>query len=747
MRIIIIEKLALGLINNTLFIGLIIFLIAFCSITTINAYCAQEAGSKQMKHSNRLKDEKSPYLLQHADNPVDWYPWGEEAFEKARKENKPILLSIGYSTCHWCHVMEHESFEDEEVAKLMNETFISIKVDREERPDIDNIYMAVCQLMSKAGCGWPLNVIMTPDKKPFFAGTYIPKESRYGRMGMMEFIPKVKGLWESDRENVLQSADAVTDALKKATDVSQNTQGKDLSTKTLDTAYNQLLRNFDETNGGFGTRPKFPTPHNHLFLLRYWKRTADPLALQMVEKTLKEMRLGGIYDHVGFGFHRYSTDQNWLLPHFEKMLYDQAMLVMSYTELYQATGKKEYENTAREILTYVLRDMTSDEGGFYSAEDADSEGEEGKFYVWTEEELKETLGKEDAELIIKTFNTTKPGNFTEEAGGHQTGANLLHLKKPLREIAISYEVSEAEFSGKIEKARNILFNEREKRIHPYKDDKILTDWNGLMIAALAMSGRVFNEPKYTEAAEKAANFILKDMRDPQGKLLHRYRQGEAGITANVDDYAFMIWGLLELYESTFDIEYLKAALSLQSDMDKGFWDDKNGGYYFTSNDAEELISRQKEIYDGAIPSGNSVAGVNLLKFSRITGDVEYEQKAAKLGKAFSETIESGPMAYTLFMTGLDLGLGPSYEVVIVGNPDNDDTKAMIEALRKTYSPNKVVLLRENSDDAEITGIAEFTKAQLSMEGKATAYVCLNHVCNLPTTDVNKMIKLLTPEKS
>jgi len=728
-------------------IGLITLLILPCLFFANLTNWAQASGSNQMKHSNRLKDEKSPYLLQHADNPVDWYPWGEEAFEKAKRENKPILLSIGYSTCHWCHVMEHESFEDEEVAKLMNDTFVSIKVDREERPDIDNIYMTVCQIMSKGSCGWPLNVIMTPDKKPFFAATYIPKESRYGRLGMIEFIPKVKEAWEKDKENILNSAEAVTEAVKKATDVSQNTESKDLSTKTLDTAYNQLLRNFDEENGGFGKSPKFPTPHNHLFLLRYWKRTGDKQALEMVEKTLQEMRLGGMYDHVGFGFHRYSTDPSWLLPHFEKMLYDQAMLAMAYTEAYQATGKKEYEKTAREILTYVLRDMTSPEGGFYSAEDADSEGEEGKFYVWTEGELKETLGDKDAELIITNFNTSKSGNFTEEAGGHQSGANILHLKKPLSETAPSYEISEEEFSERIEKTRVTLFNEREKRIHPYKDDKILTDWNGLMIAAFSMAGRTFNDPEYTKAASKAANFLLKDLRDSNGKLLHRFRNGHAGITANIDDYAFLIWGLLELYESTFDVAYLKAALALQDNLDKGFWDNKYGGYYFTSNDAEELISRQKEIYDGAIPSGNSVAGLNLLKLSRITGNVEYEKKADQLGKAFSETISSGPMAYTLFMMGLDFGLGPSYEVVIVGDPEAENTKSMIEAIRKSYSPSKVVLLRGKEENAEIIEFADFTKAQSSIDGKATAYVCLNHVCNLPTTDVNKMLELLSPDNS
>lgn len=738
------KRLAIASRNNTFLILITTFLIIISFLAVNYTNWAHASGSKKMKHSNRLKDEQSPYLLQHADNPVDWYPWGEEAFEKARKENKPILLSIGYSTCHWCHVMEHESFEDEDVAKLMNETFVSIKVDREERPDIDNIYMTVCQMMSKGGCGWPLNIIMTPDKKPFFAATYIPKESRYGRLGMIEFVPKVKEAWEKDNENILKSADTITEAVKKATDVSQNTQAIDLSTKTLDTAYNQLLRNFDEQNGGFGRSPKFPTPHNHLFLLRYWKRTNDQQALDMVEKTLQQMRLGGVYDHIGFGFHRYSTDPNWLLPHFEKMLYDQAMLVLAYTEVFQATGKKEYETTAREILTYVLRDMTSTEGGFYSAEDADSEGEEGKFYVWTEEELKETLGDKDAELIITTFNTSKSGNFTEEAGGHQTGANILHLKKSFSEIAPSFDISEKEFTEKIEKARATLFKEREKRIHPYKDDKILTDWNGLMIAALSMAGRVFNDTKYTDAAGKAANFLLSEMKDKNGNLLHRYRQGEAGIGANVDDHAFFIWGLLELYESTFDINYLKAALSLQERLDKGFWDDKNGGYYFTSNDAEKLISRQKEIYDGAIPSGNSVAGLNLLKLARITGNIEYEKKASQLGKAFSETIESGPMAYTLFMIGLDFGLGPSYEVVIVGDPEAQDTKAMIDAVRKNYNPSKVVLTK-GTDSDEIIEIAGFTKSQSSIDGKATAYVCLNQICNLPTTNMNKMLELLSPK--
>lgn len=700
-----------------------------------------------MNKQNRLKDEKSPYLLQHADNPVDWYPWGEEAFEKARKEGKPILLSIGYSTCHWCHVMEHESFEDEDVAKLMNETFVSIKVDREERPDIDNIYMTVCQMLSKGGCGWPLNVVMTPDKKPFFAATYIPKESRFGRAGMMELVPRIKQIWEEDRDKVLESAEKITDAVAKATDITESGERKELSVSTLGVGYSQLLGRFDEENGGFGTAPKFPTPHNQLFLLRYWKRSGDEQALQMVEKTLKEMRQGGVYDHVGFGFHRYSTDPGWLVPHFEKMLYDQALIAMAYIEAYQATENEEYADTAGEIFTYVLRDMTSEEGGFYSAEDADSEGEEGKFYVWEEEEIINILGKEDAEVIINTYNVTKEGNFSEEASGEKTGANILHLQKPIPEIAESYGISTEEFQKKLELSREKLFDVREKRIHPYKDDKILTDWNGLMIAAMAKGGRAMGRPEYTEAAKKSADFILGTMRRPDGTLMHRYRGGEAGIEGTLDDYAFLIWGLLELYESTFEIKYLREAIELQEVMIKNFWDEETGGFYFTSDDAEKLITRQKEIYDGAVPSGNSVGMLNLLKIGRITGNTEYDKKAQELGSAFSPAIVQAPMAYTQFLSGLDFGIGPSFEVVVVGDPGKEDTKAMLGALHKHYSPSKVVLLREPGGGAEIISIAEFTKGQAQIEDKATAYVCLNYVCKLPTTDVGKMLELMTADKS
>jgi len=713
--------------------GLIIFLANEVTMS-------QEPESKTVeKHYNRLIFEKSPYLLQHADNPVDWYPWGPEAFEKARKENKPIFLSIGYSTCHWCHVMEHESFEDPEVARLMNEVFVSIKVDREERPDIDNVYMMVSQMMTGSG-GWPLTIIMTPDKKPFFAATYIPKENRFGRIGMLELIPRIKEIWATRRGEALSSADQITFALRQ---VSQDAPGEELDEATLKLAYEQLAKRFDEQHSGFGSAPKFPTPHNLLFLLRYWKRTNNEKALEMVEKTLQGMRRGGIYDHIGFGFHRYSTDSEWLLPHFEKMLYDQAMLAMAYTEAYQATGKEEYRKTAREIFTYVLRDMTAPEGGFYSAEDADSEGEEGKFYLWTEEEIRQVLGSEEADLILKVFNIEKNGNFMEQATGKRAGANILHLRKSLTEIASELKMSEQDLQKHLETARQKLFTYREKRIHPHKDDKILTDWNGLMIAAFAKGARVFDEPRYAEAAKATVDFILKNMRKSDGRLLHRYRDGQAALPAQVDDYAFLIWGMLELYETIFEVRYLQTALDLNRDLMKHFWDDNNGGFYFVADDGENLLVRQKEIYDGAIPSGNSLAMLNLLRLGRITANYDFEEKAARIGRAFSRNVKQSPSAYTQLMVAVDFGVGPSYEVVIAGNSQAEDTKEMLKAIRTQFIPNKVVILRPTEQESpDIDRLAEFTKSQASIDGRATAYVCLNYNCKFPTTDITKMLDLL-----
>ncbi len=711
------------------------------ALTPLASAATAPPGEKS-QHTNRLIHEKSPYLLQHAHNPVDWYPWGEEAFAKAKKENKPIFLSIGYSTCHWCHVMERESFEDPQVAKLMNGAFVAIKVDREERPDIDNVYMTVSQLLTGSG-GWPLTILMTPDKKPFFAGTYIPKESRFGQTGMLELIPQVKKLWDTQHDKIAQSADKITAALQQA---STGAAGGDLDKSTLSAAYRQLAGSFDAQNGGFGTRPKFPTPHQLLFLLRYWKRSGDDKALTMVEKTLHAMRQGGIYDHVGFGFHRYSTDAEWLVPHFEKMLYDQALLAMAYTEAFQATGKAEYRQTAREILTYVLRDMTSPEGGFYSAEDADSEGIEGKFYLWTEPEIRRALGS-DAELFIKAYGIEKGGNFEGEASGQQSGSNILHRTAALSQIAAASKLAVPDVAKRIEAARQKLFAVREKRVHPHKDDKILADWNGLMIAALAKAGRAFDEPRYTAAAQRAADFILQKLHKDD-RLLHRYRDGEAAITAHLDDYTFLVWGLLELYEADFEVRRLQTALDLNRHMIAHFWDEKSGGFYLTANDSEELLTRSKEIYDGAVPSGNSVAMWNLLRLSRMTGQVDLEAKAARLQRAFSSGIGQAPASYTQLLVALDFAIGPSYEVVIAGNSHAPDTKAMLRVLNTRFLPNKVVLLRPTEQAAPpITQLATFTQSQTGLKNKATAYVCLKGACRLPTSDINQMLSLLSAKQN
>ena len=692
---------------------------------------------------NRLVFEKSPYLLQHAANPVNWFPWGEEAFTTAREEDKPIFLSIGYSTCHWCHVMESESFEDPQVAVLLNETFVPIKVDREERPDIDQVYMAVCQAMTGTG-GWPLTVILTPDKKPFFTGTYFPKQSRFGRTGLMELIPKINELWENKRDELLESADQIVGFLQQNT---SSTLGSELEEILLDTAYLQLSDRFDKDQGGFGSAPKFPSAHNITYLLRYWHHTGEKSALEMVEVTLQKMRLGGIFDQVGFGFHRYSTDSTWLLPHFEKMLYDQAMLVMAYTEAFQATGKGEYAQTAREIIDYVLRDMTSPDGGFYSAEDADSEGEEGLFYLWTPEEFRDFLGEEGSELFINLFNLEESGNFFDEATKSKTGRNILYLKEPLVELSKKINLPEDELSSLWEEVRGMLFGIREKRIHPLKDDKILTDWNGLMIAALAKAASALGEHHYALAAQNAADFIWDRLRDKEGRLLKRFRDGEAGLPAHLDDYAFMVWGFLELYEHMFEAEYLRRAIELNSLMLKEFWDDQSGGLFFTAENQSDLLVRSKEIYDGAVPSGNSVAAFNLLRIGRLTSNPDLEEKARAIGAAFSKQVNLAPLGYTQLLSGLLFSKGPTYEVVLTGERDAEDTKAMISALRRGYYPNKVSLFRPAADqERSIVKLSPFTEFQTPIDGKATAYVCRDYTCSAPTTDIDEMLKHLETKR-
>jgi uncharacterized protein YyaL (SSP411 family) len=688
---------------------------------------------------NRLADSKSPYLIQHADNPVDWYPWGPEAFAKAAKEDKPIFLSIGYATCHWCHVMEHESFENPLVAALMNEAFINIKVDREERPDIDQVYMTVCQMMTGGG-GWPLTIIMSPDKKPFYAATYIPRESQHGRIGMVDLVPRVAKVWQTDRDSIRGTAKQILEALEK---MEGRSSGGNIDNGAIDNAFNQFTGRYDSTHGGFGSAPKFPSPHNLVFLTRYWRRTGNDQALAMVSNTLEQMRLGGVYDQVGFGFHRYSTDAEWLVPHFEKMLYDQAMLVFAATEAWLATSNPVFERTAREIITYVLRDMTSPEGAFYSAEDADSEGEEGLFYLWTTSEVERILGKEDAAFAASVWNLETDGNYADEVKGRRTGRNIPHLTRSHEDMARDLKMTELEFDKRLESVRSRLFEVREERVHPLKDDKVLADWNGLMAGAMAFAGRVFDEPVWIHAAKKATDFVLEEMHSDSGRMLHRYREGDASIPAFLDDYVFMTTAMLELYDASLDPVYLERALKLQQQTQDLFWDTRRGGFYFTAADNEELLVRQKEIYDGAIPSGNSTAADNLIRLARLTSEKEYLQGADHVFAAFSNEANQTPSAHSQLMSALQRGAGPSLEVVISGDPGADDTELLIATVREIYLPQAAVLLvPPGKAGATIRQLAPFAEAYEPVEGKAAAYVCRDFACQLPTTDPAKLKEML-----
>ena len=707
-------------------IGLLLILLVFSGCTSktkADSHYDKNKGSKM----NHLANEQSPYLLQHADNPVDWYPWGKEAFKKARELDRPIFLSIGYSTCHWCHVMEHESFEDDSVAKLLNDSFISIKVDREELPEIDHVYMSVCQAMTGGG-GWPLTIVMTPAKEPFFAGTYFPKDKRGGRSGLFQILPMIADAWNSKRQDIMTSVGQVKNYLDQ---LNSKPAGNNFSTELINRAYDQFRNGFDEEYGGFFRAPKFPSPHNLIFLMRYHHSFDNKIALDMATKTLKQMRLGGIYDHIGFGFHRYSTDRHWLVPHFEKMLYDQAMIAMAYTEAYHITGEDIFAQTAREIFTYVLRDMTASEGGFFSAEDADSEGEEGKFYIWTEQEIKEVLGEDYGKEFNDIFSITTPGNYRDESSGKETRLNIPHLK--------NYNTNG---SNEFESAREKLFNIREKRIHPLKDDKILTDWNGLMIAALAKAAIVLDEPVYLDAAEKAAEFVLHSISKGE-RLLKRYRNGVAALDAHLDDYAFMAWGLLELYEATFATKYLSQALDLMNIMVEDFWDDKNGGFFLGSDQSEKLIVRSKTAYDGAIPSGNSVAVMNMVKLTRITGNTNWAELAEKTIRAFSEDVNRAPTGYTLMLTGFMFDTQNSKEIVIVGDSRNRNTTKFLHTIRASYAPHKVLLFKDTSvSDNRLEQLANWTSTQNSINGKPTAYVCKNFACNQPTSDIQTALSFI-----
>jgi len=687
-----------------------------------------QGKGEQDRKPNRLICEKSPYLLQHAHNPVDWYPWSDEAFTKAKAENKPVFVSIGYSTCHWCHVMEKECFDDEEVAKLMNDTFVSIKVDREERPDIDGAYMAICQLMGRS-CGWPLNAIMTPDKNPFFVTSYIPKNSRFGLVGMMDLVPQIREVWgtrKAELEKVGADVKSRIEQFEKR--LPEEALGKDV----LNDAYEKLTRRFDAENGGFGSAPKFPSPHSLLFLLRYWKRTGEKNALVMVEKTLRSMHSGGIFDQVGFGFHRYSTDAMWLVPHFEKMLYDQALLALAYVEAYQATGETKFANAAKQVLEYVLRDLVSLEGGFCSAEDADSEGEEGKFYLWNLEEIQGALSPEDAELAKNLFGIEARGNF-DEPGVGRSGKNILHLPKPIEQVAAESGLTVDGLIPRLDRIRKTLFEAREKRVHPSKDDKVLTDWNGLMIAALARASQVLGEEEYLRAAVKAADFFLEKMLDKNGTLYHRFVKGEMAVEGFLDDYAFLVWGLIEVYEASFDDRFLQAASKLTDIMVTRFWDEKEEGFFFSARGSADIMAKRKEVYDGALPSGNSVAILNLLRLSRLNANTAYETMARDMSRTFAGEVKESPSAHTFLLLGVDFALGPAYNVTLVGDLKDEGLLNMLKTLRVRYLPRMEVSLKSAA------------KAGLGfeqIEEKATAYVCRDQTCQSPTNKPLEMLKLL-----
>ncbi len=700
---------------------------------------ARERHTTLRHMSNRLINEKSPYLLQHAHNPVDWYPWGDEAFEAARALDRPIFLSIGYATCHWCHVMERESFEDPDVARLMNETFVNVKVDREERPDVDGIYMTVAQLTTGRG-GWPLTILMTADRVPFLAATYIPKENTHGRVGMLELIPGISQAWRENRGALLDSAASVQEHLVRM--ASSDFGGRALGAEVLRQTFSELAASYDRQHAGFGSAPKFPTPHRLLFLLRYWKRTGVTQARDMVERTLDALRAGGVFDQIGFGFHRYSTDREWLVPHFEKMLYDQAMLMLAYAESVEASPTLGRKAVVREIAHYVRRDLTSPEGAFHSAEDADSEGEEGRFYLWSLAEVEEVLGEPLARLAASIWNLEKGGNFRDESTGEATGLNIPHLAGFAAGESAARAGPPDEVAERLAEARARLFERRETRERPLLDDKVLTDWNGLMIAALARAGRVLADPDLTGAAVRAAAFIQDHLwRD--GELLHRYRDGDVALPSNLDDYAFLAWGEIELHQATLEPEHLRRAVRATDLMIERFLDAERGGFFFATADREDLIVRQREAYDGAVPSGNSVALYNLLRLARLTGRPEYESLASKAAAAFSRQVAAQPSSFSFFLCALDLAIGPSQELVIVGDRTAVDTQALIAVAREGYHPNRVVLWRPpGSEGAALAELAPFTSGFDLLTGGAAAYLCSGFACEQPVSNPDELRQLI-----
>ncbi len=664
------------------------------------------------KFTNRLINETSPYLLQHAHNPVDWYPWGEEAFERAKGENKPVLVSIGYSACHWCHVMEHESFEDEAVAAIMNEHFVNIKVDMEERPDVDQIYMNFVQLTTGRG-GWPMNVFLTPDKRPFFGGTYFPPAPRYNMPSWPQILTSIADAFRDKRDELENSANDIVGELRRLTIV-ESAPGV-LSSDLLDQAFTSFSRTFDSLNGGFGGAPKFPPAMSLEFLLRYHKRTGDGLALSIVTHTLDKMANGGIYDQLGGGFHRYAVDAIWLVPHFEKMLYDNAQLVRVYLHAYQVTGDEFYKRIAIKTLEYVRREMLDESGGFYSTQDADSEGVEGKFFVWTPEEINAILGNDLGRQFCSFYDVTGEGNFESES--------ILNTKNP---------VATAPGSDRFADARAMLFAEREKRIKPNRDEKVLTAWNGLMLAAFADAAAVLGNDEYLDIAKRNAEFICTELQR-DGMLLRTWKEGESKLNGYIEDYANVADGLVVLYQVSGDAKYLVEAKRLADLMITEFWDEDNGGFFFTSNDHEELIVRNKDFYDNATPSGNSVAADVLLRLAKLLGDEKYERFAVAVLRLTASQLRRHPQGFGRALSALEFYLGETKEIVIIGEKGNE---LECEVLRR-YLPDAVVAI--SSDAESDQELIPLLKDRNMVDGKATAYVCENFVCQRPVVTVQDLV--------
>ena len=671
--------------------------------------------------SNRLINETSPYLLQHAENPVDWYPWGEEALGRARQEDRPILLSIGYSACHWCHVMERESFENEDIAVLMNDNFVNIKVDREERPDLDAVYMEAVQMMTGSG-GWPMTVFLTPEGRPYYGGTYFPPEDRGGMPGFPRLLAAASQAYHTNKGEI----DRVTRQLAEQMGrTGQMPRGfTPLTTEVMHNAYSQLATQFDHLNGGFGSAPKFPQPMTPEFLLRYNRHGFNARALEMVELTLQKMAYGGMYDQVGGGFHRYSTDAYWLVPHFEKMLYDNALLARLYLHAWQVTGNPLYRRITEETLDYVLREMTDPAGGFYSAQDADSEGVEGKFFVWTPDELRSLL-VEDADLVMGYYGVTERGNFE--------GANILNVPRPPEEYASQRGVSEDDLSAAVQRARAVLLDVREQRIHPLLDDKVLTSWNGLMLRSFAESGAALGRPDYLDCARKNAGFLLASMRGPDGRLLRTWRNGEAKLNGYLEDYACLADGLLSLHEATLEPRWLQEAVSIADGMNALFWDDAVGGFYDTGSDHETLVIRPRDVFDNAQPCGGSVATDVLLRLAVVTGNDDYSAKGATPLRAMQQLLGRAPAATGHWLGALDFYVSLPREIVIVGPAGDPATTSMLDEVSQRFMPNRVLVGVSDPASPPLKD-SPLLEQRVMQNGLPTAYVCENYACQLPVTD-------------